>query len=470
MTVRTRFAPSPTGYLHVGGVRTALFSYLFARKNGGEFVLRIEDTDRVRSTQASVDAILDGMRWLGLEADEGPVFQTQRRERYLEVAEELLATDQAYHCYCSAERLEQMRAAQMARGEKARYDGRCRNGREPVRGVSPVIRFRNPESGSVLIDDQVQGPIRIQNEELDDLIIVRSDGTPTYNLSVVVDDLDMGMTHVIRGDDHINNTPRQLNLISALGKDAPAYAHVPMILGEDGSRLSKRHGAVSVLAFREMGILPEALLNYLVRLGWSDGDRELFTLDEMVERFDVAGINKSAARFDQTKLLWFNQHYIQTADPERVADELVWHYQHLGVAISDGPPVEKVVLALRERARTVLEMAQASRWAYEDFEQIEPTAAKKHLRGVALEPLTAVYEALDALESWQADTIDAAIMATVQSLDIGFGKVGLPLRVAVTGNTSSPGLGATLSLVGRKRTRERLTSAMDFVRQRISAA
>ncbi|MFK7886947.1 MAG: glutamate--tRNA ligase [Gammaproteobacteria bacterium] len=466
MSVRTRFAPSPTGYLHIGGARTALFCYLYARRHEGHFVLRIEDTDRERSTEASVQAILDGMDWLGLDAHEGPIFQSDRTPRYLEVIESLLHSGHAYHCYCSKDELEKMRSEQEARKETPRYDGRCRHRTEPVEGVSPVVRFRNPDDGAVIIDDLVQGAIRIDNAQLDDLIIARSDGSPTYNLTVVVDDVDMQISHVIRGDDHINNTPRQINIMQALGMTPPRYAHVPMILGEDGSRLSKRHGAVGVMAFRDEGFLPEALLNYLVRLGWSQGDKEVFSLAEMIEAFDLDGVNKSAARFDREKLLWFNQHYIQTGDAQHLAGELSWHQARLGIDTSDGPSAQAVADGFRERARTMDEMATASRFVYEDFEEINPAAAKKHLRKVTQEPLETVLKALTDLDAWEPEAIDAVVHGVAEQLDIGMGKVGQPLRVCVTGNAMSPGLGVTLSLVGREKSLARLAAGIEWVKQR----
>ncbi len=316
MTVKTRFAPSPTGYLHIGGVRTALFSWLYARHHGGQFVLRIEDTDRERSTQAAVDVILEAMDWLGLAHDEGPYYQTARMDRYRELAAKMLAAGSAYHCYCSREELEQMRAAQMACGENPRYDGRCRQRQAPLSGVSPVLRFRTPHEGITIVDDLVRGRVEFQNSELDDLIILRSDGSPTFHFGVVVDDGDTGITHVIRGDDHLNNTPRQMHMIDALGYTRPAYGHLPMILGPDGAKLSKRHGAVNVLEYRDAGYLPDAVLNYLVRLGWSHGDQELFSREEMIRLFDIAAVNASASRFDTGKLDWINQQYLRSGDPE----------------------------------------------------------------------------------------------------------------------------------------------------------
>src|SRR5512143_3034880 len=318
MTIRTRFAPSPTGYLHIGGARTALFSWLYARRHGGTFILRIEDTDLERSTAESVNVILEGMTWLGLEYDEGPFFQTHRFDRYKEVIKQLLDDGKAYKCYCTKDELEAMREEQMANKQKPRYDGRCRHRTEPREGHEYVVRFRNPEEGQTIVDDRVRGRVVFSNSELDDLIIARSDGSPTYNFVVVVDDMDMKITHVIRGDDHLNNTPRQINILKALGYEPPRYAHVPMILGSDGARLSKRHGAVSVMQYRDDGFLPEALLNYLVRLGWSNGDQEIFSIDEMIRLFDVSNVHTSAAAFNPEKLLWLNQHYLKTADPQRV--------------------------------------------------------------------------------------------------------------------------------------------------------
>ena len=370
MSTKTRFAPSPTGYLHVGGARTALFSWLHARKHGGKYVLRIEDTDLQRSTAESINAILEAMTWLGLDYDEGPFYQTKRFDRYNEVIDELLEKGLAYRCNCSRERLDELREGQMQRKEKPRYDGHCR-GQFRCRTTQPhVIRFRNPPEGSVIIDDQVRGKIVFQNDELDDLIIRRTDGSPTYNLTVVVDDLDMGITDVIRGDDHVNNTPRQVNILQALGKTPPRYAHVPMILGDDGSRLSKRHGAVSVMEYRNQGILPEALLNYLVRLGWSHGDEELFTLDQMVELFDITDVNKAASAFNTEKLLWINQHYIKKADPTHLARLLSPHLGELGIDPAGGPDLVEVVRAQQERAQTLVEMAEISEFFYRDYEDV----------------------------------------------------------------------------------------------------
>ena len=471
MNVRTRFAPSPTGLLHVGGARTALFCWLFARRWGGTFVLRIEDTDRERSTQASIDAIVDGLRWLGLDADEGPFFQTERLPLYREHVERLLREGKAYHCYCSRETLDEMRAAQRARGEKPRYDGRCRRRTGPApAGVEPVVRFRNPAGGEVVFDDLVRGAVVFDNRELDDLVIARGDGMPTYNFGAVVDDLDMDVTHVIRGDDHVMNTPRQLNVIAALGASPPRYAHVPMILGPDGQRLSKRHGAVGVTRFRDDGYLPEALINYLVRLGWSHGDREIFSREDMIERFDVADVNRAPASFDYDKLGWLNQHYLRQADPERLGALLAGQFERMGIDASRGAPPSLLAGIQRERARTVAEMAEKSRFAFEDYGDFDERAAKKHLRPVALEPLEAVRARLHALAGWEPALLHAAVAECAEALSLTLGKVAQPLRVALTGTSASPAIELTLQMVGRDAALSRIDRAIAYVRGRSSGS
>ncbi len=461
-TVRTRFAPSPTGYLHVGGARTALFSWLHARKHGGQFVLRIEDTDLERSTEESVNAILEGMAWLGLDYDEGPFYQTHRFDRYNEIIDRLIEQGLAYRCSCSKERLDRLREEQMARKEKPRYDGYCR-----TREVSPdephVVRFRNPDEGVVVFEDLVRGTMRFDNRELDDLIIRRSDGSPTYNLTVVVDDHDMGITHVIRGDDHINNTPRQINLLRALGWDLPQYAHVPMILGDDGSRLSKRHGAVSVLQYRDDGFLPEALLNYLVRLGWSHGDQELFSIDEMVQLFDIREVNRAPSSFNTEKLLWINQQYLKAADPARVARLLSPHLGRLDIDPAEGPDVVAVVEAQRERARTLVELAEISVFYWRDPEDYDPKAAKKAFRPEAAQALRTAASHLEAVSEWAREPLHEAIQATVEALGVGFGKVGMPLRLAITGGKPAPDLDLTLELVGREASLRRIRRAVEHI-------
>ncbi len=465
MTITTRFAPSPTGYLHVGGARTALFSWLYARKHGGQFVLRIEDTDLERSTAESVNAILEGMTWLGLEYDQGPFYQTQRFDRYHEVIQQLLDQGLAYRCNCSKERLDEMRDEAMKRKAKPRYDGHCRN-IEVDQNEPHVIRFANPEDGVVVVDDLVRGKVAFQNAELDDLIIQRTDGSPTYNLTVVVDDMDMGINVVIRGDDHLNNTPRQINILRALGHEPPKYAHVPMILGDDGARLSKRHGAVSVMQYRDDGYLPEALLNYLVRLGWSHGDQEIFSLDEMIEFFDIDAVNKAASTFNTEKLLWLNQHYIKSSDPARIAHLLSPHMGKLGIDPSQGPDLVEVVKAQQERAKTLVEMAEISAFIYKDFDQYDETAAKKNLRPVAREPLEKALEALQNLEEWTPENLHKLVEAVSAALELNMGKVAQPLRVAVVGRAASPGIDDTLFLVGKEACLRRIQRALEYIRQR----
>ncbi|CAK0739778.1 glutamate--tRNA ligase [Gammaproteobacteria bacterium] len=464
MTPCTRFAPSPTGYLHIGGARTALFSWLYARTHGGRFILRIEDTDLERSTAESVNAILEGITWLGLEYDAGPFYQTHRFDRYREVAKTLLAAGKAYYCYCSKEELDQMRAEQTTRKEKPRYDGRCRNRVLPREGVSPVLRFRNPEEGSVIVKDLIRGVIEFRNEELDDLILLRSDGTPTYNFTVVVDDWDMKITHVIRGDDHLNNTPRQMNLLHALGAQIPAYAHVPMILGEDGSRLSKRHGAVSVMTYREEGYLPEALLNYLVRLGWSYGDQEIFSVDEMIRFFNIERVQHSSSTFNSEKLLWLNQHYLKTSDPAHVAHHLRYHLGQLGIDPTTGPDPIEVVLAQRERAKTLVEMATNSAFLYQESIEYSEDAFKKHLRPEILPTLEDFYARLSCLEDWSTTALHETVIRCAEDQVLKLGKLAQPIRVAVTGKSASPPIDITLSLLGRERTLQRLALVIEKLR------
>ncbi|RUO78831.1 glutamate--tRNA ligase [Idiomarina tyrosinivorans] len=465
MAVVTRFAPSPTGYLHVGGARTALYSWLVAKAQGGEFVLRIEDTDRERSTQPAIDAILEGMNWLGLNWDKGPFYQTQRFDRYQQLIEQLLAEDKAYKCYCSAERLEKMREEQMAAGLKPRYDGHCRDNPN-VSGDSYVIRFRNPQQGSVVFDDHIRGRIEFANTELDDLIIARSDGTPTYNFCVVIDDWDMGITHVVRGEDHINNTPRQINILQALGAPVPEYAHVSMILGDDGKKLSKRHGAVSVMQYRDDGYLPEAVINYLARLGWSHGDQEIFSREELIKYFSLDDVNKAASAFNTEKLNWLNQHYMKTLPAEQVAPQLQWQFEQIGVDTSHGPVLTEVVALQAERVKTLKEMAEMSRYFYQSVESFEPTAAKKHLRPVAKEPLQQVKQRLADVNEWQAEAIQQAIHQAAADLDVGMGKVGMPLRVAATGGGNSPSLDVTLALIPQSVVLARIDLALDFIAER----
>lgn len=469
MTVRTRFAPSPTGVLHIGSVRTALFCWLYARHYDGEFVLRIEDTDRERSTQENVDAILDGMTWLGLSADEGPFYQSERYDRYQEISEQLLKSGKAYHCYCSKEELDELRKEQLAAGEKTRYDGRCRERTEPQEGIDPVVRFKNPPEGEVVVNDQVRGRVVFHNEELDDLVILRSDGTPTYNFSVVVDDWDMGITHVIRGDDHLNNVPRQMNMLAALGVDPPAYAHLPMILGADGTKLSKRHGAVDVRDYRDEGYLPEALNNYLVRLGWSYGDQEIFSREEMIELFDIANVNASASMFNPDKLRWLNQQYIIRMPVEELGHRLVPYLEQVGLDPKNGPPAAEIAEGFQERAETLVQMAESARYCFEDFDEIEPTAAKKNLRLAVLEPLRDVTNRFSNLDDWKPKFLSQAIEESAATYELKMGRLGQPIRVAVTGGAVSPPIDVTLALIGRDRSLGRLQNAIKFIERRAAA-
>ena len=471
MTIRTRFAPSPTGYLHIGGARTALFSWLHARKHGGTFILRIEDTDRERSTTESVNAILEGMAWLGLDYDEGPFYQTQHFPRYQEVMERMLREGKAYRCYCSKERLEQLRNEQMARKEKPRYDGKCRHGVEhPPAGVDPVVRFKNPQDGTVVVEDLIRGRVVFENSELDDLIIARGDGTPTYNFTVVVDDMDMRVTHVIRGDDHLNNTPRQMNMLKALDAAPPAYAHVPMILGADGARLSKRHGAVGVMQYREDGFLPEALLNYLVRLGWSHGDQEIFSIDEMTKLFEVKDVHRSAAAVNPEKLLWLNQHYIKTGDVEHVARHLSYHIGKLGIDPSRGPALTEIVTAQRERAKTLVEMASSSAFFYKDVDTYDAKDAAAHLRPETVDLLKDLHQRFTQLAAWEPTAIHEAVTSLTEARGLKLGKVAQPLRVAVAGRAVSPPIDITLALLGRVKTLARLDKALEYIEKTAGAA
>ena len=463
MTVRTRFAPSPTGHLHVGGARTALFSWLYARKHGGQFILRIEDTDLERSTEASVNAIFEGMSWLGLTYDEGPFYQTHRLTRYKEIVAQLIEQGDAYHCYCSKESLNEMREKQRANKEKPRYDGRCRHLKDQQEGIDAVVRFKNPTEGVVTVKDNIKGEVTFQNAELDDLIIARSDGSPTYNLTVVVDDMDMELTHVIRGDDHLNNSPRQINIFKALNSDVPIFSHVPMILGADGGRLSKRHGAVSVMTYRDEGYLPEALLNYLVRLGWSHGDQEIFSLDEMIELFDITDVNKAASSFNTDKLLWLNQHYIKTSSPEHIVDHLIWHMEQQEIDLAEGPALLDVVKLQQERVKTLVEMAANSLFFYRAAKSYEKKAAKKNLTTQSAELLADMLLRLSAIPEWKTAPIHDEIESCSVDNEVGMGKVAQPIRVAVTGTTISPPLDATLELLGRERTLRAITQAIDWI-------
>jgi glutamyl-tRNA synthetase len=466
MACRTRFAPSPTGYLHIGGARTALYCWLEARRRGGEFILRIEDTDRERSTQEAVDAILEGMRWLGLDYDEGPYYQTLRMQRYRAVAEDMIKAGKAYRCTCSRERLDALRAAAMEAGAKPRYDGHCRALElKPAPGEPFVIRFRNPDGGSVVFEDKVRGRIEWSNDELDDLVIWRTDDYPTYNFAVVVDDIDMKITDVVRGDDHINNTPRQINIYHALGATPPTFAHLPMIHGADGAKLSKRHGAVSVMQYRDDGYLPHALLNYIVRLGWSHGDQEIFSQKEMIDLFKTEDVNKAASRFDFDKLAWLNQHYMKTDDPLEVATHFVWHLRAVGIDPETGPEPADVVVALRDRVKTLKEMAERAKVWYLPLASYDETAVTKNLLGNA-EPLRAARATLAAAPEWTPAAVDAALRAAGEQLGLALGKVAQPMRTAITGTAVSPSIEHTVFLAGREGALQRIDAALALIASR----
>jgi glutamyl-tRNA synthetase len=458
--VRTRFAPSPTGYLHIGGARTALFSWAYARKHRGEFVLRIEDTDLERHTEAAVQAIYDGLSWLGLNWDDGPYRQMERLPRYRAVAEQLVASGRAYLCYASREELDAMRDAQRARGEKPRYDGRWRpenaRGKTPPAGVTPVVRFRNPDDGAVGWNDLVKGPIEIANRELDDLVILRADGVPTYNFGVVVDDVDMEITHVIRGDDHVNNTPRQINIYDALGVAVPKFGHVPMILGADGEKLSKRHGAVSVTQYDEDGFLPEALVNYLARLGWAHGDDEVFAVEQFVEWFDLGHISRSPAQFNPEKALWLNQQYLKKADPARLAALVAPRIERAGGDLARGPELAVAMALLRDRASTLNELADAARALF--YGDAAPPAAllAEQVTGEARAALQGLVDRFAAVEPWAEQGIQSAFEGALKAHGLKMPKLAMPLRAVVFGTTQTPALYPTLAAAGKARVLERI--------------
>ncbi|MDH3760527.1 MAG: glutamate--tRNA ligase [Gammaproteobacteria bacterium] len=462
--IKTRFAPSPTGVLHVGGARTALFCWLYTRKMEGSFVLRIEDTDLERSTPESVQAILDGMAWLGLDYDEGPFFQTKRFDRYHQVIDQLIEQGDAYYCECSKQRLDALREQQMAAKQKPRYDGCCRDlGLRPEAGKPMVVRFRNPPDGAVGFEDHVKGWIEVSNTELDDLIIKRSDGSPTYNLSVVVDDMDMEITHVLRGDDHVNNTPRQINILLALKAPVPEYAHVPMILGDDGKRLSKRHGAVGVMEYFDAGYLPQALLNYLVRLGWSYGDQEIFSQQEMIDNFSLDALNRSPSSFNTEKLNWINQQYLMSLPLDEVLTLVRQRLDRLAVDYDPQLDLAAIVDLYRQRVATVNQLVDSIDYCFQEFESYDEKAAGKALKASALEPLQRAHALFGELENWDSSSIHGVIESIIEELQIGMGKIGQPLRVAVTGGSFSPPIDQTIELVGRQRSIARIERAIDFI-------
>ena len=462
--ITTRFAPSPTGFLHIGGVRTALFSWLYAKNNNGKFILRIEDTDLERSTQEAVNAILDGMNWLRLKNDGEIYYQTKRFDRYKEVIQELIADGKAYYCSCSKERLEELREYQQANNLKTGYDGKCRSANYiPQDSESFVVRFKNPKDGVVSWDDVVKGRITISNHELDDMVIQRADGSPTYNFCVVVDDIDMTITHIIRGDDHANNTPKQINIYKVLNANVPVFAHVPMILGPDGAKLSKRHGAVNVMQYREDGYLPQAILNYLVRLGWSHGDQEIFSIEEMIAAFNLEHISTSPSRFNFEKLKWLNKHYIKDSKFDDIQTEVEYHFAKAGLDISNGPVLRELVAVMAEKVDTLVELAEKSSYFYNDDISYDENAVKKYIKAATAEIFSKLLTNFSSLDSkqWQdPDVLHNVVSTTAEQCQIGIGKVGMPLRVAITGSGQSPDIGITLKLLSKYKVVTRLTKAL----------
>lgn len=465
--IRVRFAPSPTGYLHIGGARTALFNWLYSRNTRGRFILRIEDTDRTRSTDEYIDAIIEGMKWLGLDWDEGPFRQTDRFDVYRNYADKLLKEGKAYHCYCSAEELEVRRKKAMIEGKPLKYDGRCRDLKEPVPGVAPSVRFRMPEQGQTVVDDLMRGKVVFENEQLDDLIILRSDGTPTYNLTVVVDDVDMRITHIIRGDDHLNNTPKQIQLYQAFGYSVPKFAHLPMILGADKTRLSKRHGATSVMAYYDMGYLPDALVNYLVRLGWSYGDQEVFTRDELIRHFSFEHVGKAAAVFNPEKLLWMNSQYMMSTSPEKLA-ELVRPFLIKEEIIKEDQVLDKAWLAkavrtLQERAKTLVELAASLRYYISEDVVYNDKAKEKFLNEKSRELLKELKDGFSSISEFSKPEIENLFKSIVEKHGVKLGALAQPVRVAMTGGTESPGIYEVLEVLGKEKVLTRLEKAISLI-------
>ena len=460
MTIRTRFAPSPTGMLHIGGARTALFSWLYARHLGGEFVLRIEDTDLERSTDEATQVILDGLKWLGLDWDGEPVFQGLRKPEHVLAAEQLIEEGHAYRCYCSREELDGMREAQRANGEKPKYDGRCRHRSDRPEGAPFVVRFRSPDEGETIVRDMVLGDVVFNNAELDDLIILRTDGSPTYNLAVVADDAAMGITHVVRGSDHLNNTPRQIQLYQALGLTPPQFAHIPLIHGPDGAKMSKRHGAVAITEYREAGFLPDAVVNYLARLGWSHGDDEVFSRQQLIDLFDLAQVGKTASRFDQQKLDWLNAHYMRESAPELLSEEVG---RLLDVDTSSGPDLAEVIPTLQERSKNLLELAAGARFFYQRPEAYDEKAVNKNFKEDTDALLAAFVQQVEALDEWSAEAIHAVIAAVCEQFEVGMGKLAQPIRILISGGSVSPPIDATLALLGREETLVRIQRGRELL-------
>ncbi len=461
-TVITRFPPSPTGYLHVGGARTALFNWFYARHTKGRFVLRIEDTDTVRSTQASADSIFEALEWLGIDWDEGPYFQSRRFHIYAEYVQKLLDTGHAYYCTCSTEKLDAMRQQAMANGGKPKYDGTCRE-RQLGKSDDAVVRFRAPLTGTTVIHDVVKGDIVFQNAEQDDFIIQRSDGTPTYNFVVVVDDITMGINTVIRGDDHVNNTPRQIMLYQALGAELPVFGHLPMVLGKDKTRLSKRHGAMSVTAYRDMGFLPEAMINYLIRLGWSFGDQEFFTREELIEKFSLEHIGKSAGVFDMDKLLSLNADHIKATPPRTLTPHLLPFLKARGYAAEEGDYLDQVILTLNARSKTLDEMAEAARFYFADTISYDPAAADKFMKPEALAPVTLLVQKMESAPEFTVATLEAIFLSVMETSGLKLGKIAQPVRVALTGKTASPGIFEIMDILGKEQVLARLKQAIRYI-------
>lgn len=464
-TIITRFPPSPTGYLHIGGARTALFNWLYARKTKGRFILRIEDTDVLRSTDDSVDAILESLQWLGIDWDEGPYFQTQRYDIYHAHIERMVASGHAYYCSCTPEEVDTMREEAKARGQKPMYNGRCRN-RQLSRADNTVVRLRTPDTGVTLVEDVVKGNTAFQNAEMDDFIIQRSNGIAMYNLAVVVDDLTMGINTIIRGDDHLINTPKQILIYQALGADLPVFGHVPMVLGSDKARLSKRHGAMSVGEYRKMGFLPDAMINYLVRLGWSHGDQEFFDREDLIEKFDLEHLGRSASMFDLDKLLALNAKHIQKKSPKELADHLLFHLEALGIEAQNDAFTQGVIQTLQPRSKTLVEMAQAAEFYYRDEIRFDEKAARKFLKPESADLLVQSADAIENLDDFTQESLEALFKQIMESTGLGFGKIAQPLRVAITGTTVSPGIFEMLLALGRKKTVERIRAAVAYIQDR----
>jgi len=463
MTIRTRFAPSPTGMLHIGGARTALFSWLYARHLDGEFVLRIEDTDLERSTDEATQVILDGLKWLGLDWDGEPVFQGSRKEQHVLAAEQLIDEGHAYRCYCSREELDTMREEQRANGEKPKYDGRCRHRSDHPEGAPFVVRFRSPDEGETVVRDMVLGDVVFNNAELDDLIILRSDGSPTYNLAVVADDAAMGITHVVRGSDHLNNTPRQIQLYQALGLTQPQFAHIPLIHGPDGAKMSKRHGAVAITEYREAGFLADAVVNYLARLGWSHGDDEVFSRQQLIELFDLAQVGKTASRFDQQKLDWLNAHYMREATPESLSGEVS---RLLGIDTASGPDLTAVIPTLQERSKSLVDLASGARFFYQRPDAFDEKAVNKNFKEETDALLDAFVQQAKALPDWSAEAIHALIASVCEQFEVGMGKLAQPIRILISGGSVSPPIDATLTLIGREESLARIQRGREMLSPR----